>query len=71
MTAAAALFHVESPYLVRNLRDRITIRKAELIKEIAGGYVTDYADYKYRIGVLNGLDEALQLIDEMEKIERN
>jgi len=71
MTAATSLFHVESPYLVRNLRDKIKVRKSELVMQIASGIASDHADYKHRIGVLEGLDEALQLIDEMEKNERN
>lgn len=67
----AAIFHVESPYVLRNLRDRITIRKGELVKQIAGGLAADYTDYKKRLGVLEGLDEALCMIDELEKNERN
>lgn len=67
----AAIFHVESPYVLRNLRDRITARKVELAGQIAGGLASDFENYRYRIGVLEGLTEALQLIDHMEKNERN
>jgi hypothetical protein len=71
MTAAAFLFHVESPFRFRSLRERITIRKNELVNQIASGIAQDHADYRHRIGKLEGLDEALALIDEMEKNERN
>lgn len=71
MTAPASLFHVESPFRFRSLRERITIRKNELVHQIASGIAQDHADYRYRIGKLEGLDEALALIDEMEKNERN
>ena len=67
MTApVAAIFHVESPYVLRNLRDRLISRKAELIQQLAGGLASDHEDYRYRIGTLVGLDEALNLIDELE-----
>jgi hypothetical protein len=63
--------YIESSYQLRNLRQKIDIRKVDLAKEIASGLVSDFVDYRYRIGVLSGLDEALQLIDELEKTERN
>jgi hypothetical protein len=63
--------YIESSYQLRTLRQKIDIRKVDLAKEIASGLVSDFVDYRYRIGFLNGLDEAIRLIDEMEKTERN
>jgi hypothetical protein len=71
MNAPATFYHVESPYVWRNIRERIKARKDELKDEMASGLVSDFEDYKYRRGVLVGLDEALHLIDELEKNERN
>lgn len=71
MNAPAAFFHVESPYVWRNIRERLAARKEELGKDIAAGAASDWEDYRHRCGVLTGLDEALYLIDELEKNERN
>lgn len=66
-----AFYHVESPYVWRNIRERLHARRAELADEMAAGMVSDWEDYKYRRGVIEGLDEALHFINELEKNERN
>lgn len=70
MTAPVSIFHVEPSSLPR-LRDKIVQRKNELVMQIASGNSADWPDYKQRIGRLQGIDEALAIIDEMEKHERN
>lgn len=68
MTAAPAIIHVESPYVVRNLRERLS---KEVQAEI--GFMenaADWPDYKYRQGKIMGLKEALTILDEFETRER-
>lgn len=65
MTVAPAFFQVESPYLIRNLKDRLETVRAEEI-----GYLTgagDWPDFKYRVGRIAGIAEALRIIEDMEK----
>jgi hypothetical protein len=68
---APAFFHVESPKVARNLREKITDRRAALIDQIASGLASNHEDYRYRIGKLEGLTEALYYLEELEKNERN
>jgi len=64
-------YPVESNSSFGKLRDSIAIRKSEYVKQIAGGIASNHEDYRHRIGVLQGLDEVLELIEEIEKNERN
>ena len=68
--AAFRTFAVDPPYAARTLRKLIQQRRNELIGHLAGGYCLDWAEYKKRVGVLEGLDDAARMCDDMEKQEK-
>lgn len=63
-------FAVDPPYAARTIKKMLQKRSVELIEQLAGGYARDWADYRQRIGVIQGLSEAMSICDEMEKQER-
>ena len=70
MAEAFRTFALDPPYAVRTLRKRLLERAQALGNQITGGYCSDWADYKKRIGQLEGLTEAIGLCEEMEKEEK-
>ena len=63
-------FAVDPPYMARTIKKRLVERQTELIGQLAGGYCQDWADYKKRTGVLEGIHEAISICDDMEKQEK-
>ena len=57
----------DHPAFVRSLRGKLEARCRVLAGQIAEGNAIDWADYKRRIGVLQGLHEALGICEEVEK----
>lgn len=68
--AGAQIFAIESPRTVRNLADRFRKRIAELSAQVAAGTAQDWADYRRRVGEIQGLTEALTILQEVEKEDR-
>ena len=64
---AVRFFSVEHPHLPRNLRAKLEQRCEQLVGQVGGGYASDWADYKERIGVIKGLIEAIAICEEVEK----
>lgn len=62
------VFALDSPQTLRTIRTRLERIKADRIDELA--VAQDWPDYKRRVGVLQGIDEALQVCDDIEKAER-
>lgn len=68
MERAGALRQMsEHPALARTLHGRLEARRAEMNEQVANGLAQDWADYKYRIGVIRGLSDAILLCLEVEK----
>lgn len=66
-SSAVRLYAEDHPVLARRLRDKLEHAKAELLINLAAGYASDWADYKYRVGQVAGLDAAVKLAIETDK----
>lgn len=66
-------FHVfaldHAPHM-RTIRKRLEVIRGERSDDLLAGLAVDYADYRYRVGYLKALDEALRVCDEIERAER-
>lgn len=51
--------------LPSTLRGRLERRAAELLDGLA--YASDWADYRQRVGVINGIGEAIEICAQIEK----
>ena len=49
---------------------RLTKRRFELAEQIVSGFAKDWADYQRRIGVLDGLTNAIEICEEVETEQR-
>lgn len=65
-TGAVRLYAADHPVLARNLRAKLEKRRNELAVPVVEGVAQDWADYKHRIGVIKGLDEAIQQCIDVE-----
>jgi hypothetical protein len=63
-------FAVDSPYAAQTLHMRLTKRKAELLEQVATGWAKDWSDYNRKVGVLEGVMEAILLCEDMMKQDR-
>ena len=63
--SAVHLVAFEHPGLAHSLRGKLIKRKAELTAQLYCSQ--DWADFKSRVGTLNGLDEAIAVCLELEK----
>ena len=61
------VYALDSPQVARTIKQRLLKRQEELAAAIVGGLVSDWSDYKHRVGVLEGIDEALRVCDDLEK----
>lgn len=66
-SSAVRLYAEDHPVLARRLRDKLEQAKASLLLDLASGYAADWADYKYRVGQVAGLDAAVRLAIEADK----
>lgn len=64
---AGAFFVNDDPRLARRVRGHIAQRHKELAEQLAGGFAQDWPDYKYRVGYLRALEDAMTMCDECEK----
>lgn len=65
---AFTVFAMDSPQATRTIRARLNQLKADRMEQLA--VAQDWPDYKLRVGVIQGIDEALQVCDDIEKAER-
>ena len=63
-----SVYAMESPQATRTIRAKLVQRRSDLVEQLA--VAQDWPDYKHRVGVLQGIDEALQVCDDIEKAER-
>ena len=61
------VFALDSPQVARTVKAKLERLKAEKAGYLARGEVIDWADYQRRVGVLEGIDEALRVCDDLEK----
>lgn len=70
--SSLTIFPLDHPRMARTLAGRIAARKRDLEMQLMAGNAEDWADYKQRIGVIRGLNEAIDIAGELEKeLERN
>ena len=62
------VFALDNPHATRTIRAKLEEAKANRILELA--YAQDWPDHKRRVGVIEGLNEALRVCDEIEQAER-
>ena len=55
-----------NPIVARSLRSRLQEAQAALAGQVAAGLAQDWADYKYRVGRIAGIQEAIDLCSEVE-----
>ncbi len=67
MAEGFKVYPLDSPQVARTIRQRLLKRQEELIPPIAAGQVKDWDDYQRRVGVLEGIDEALRVCDDIDK----
>lgn len=62
-----SVYALDTPQSARTIKKLLERRRAELADYIITGDVMDWADYRRRVGVLEGIDEALRVCDDLEK----
>jgi len=67
--SASAFFHVESPYVIRNLRERIKVRQTEMLTYFRNAIEWDMVTRTQ--GRMQGLEDVLAILDELEQKENN
>lgn len=63
-------FALDTPFTARTLHARLSQMKDDLSGQVADGYAKDWADYCRRIGVIEGLELAMEICVDVEKQER-
>ena len=63
-----SIFALDTPRNAKTIRSRLEKLKSEKIEGLV--HAQDWPDYRRRVGVVEGLNEALRVCDEMEKAER-
>lgn len=64
---SSPFFHVESPYVIRNLREALLQRQSELVRNLRNG--DELRDFLLAKGRMEGIDDALRILEDMEKKE--
>ncbi len=67
MTDAVRIFALDHPQVARTLRGRLMKRQADLVTQLGVGNAEDFADYKARVGVIKGLQEAVEMCEQANK----
>jgi hypothetical protein len=63
-------YAVENPRVTRIYRNTIAERILQVSKQLAAGGAPDYAAYQRAVGRIEGLNEALAILSEIESKER-
>jgi hypothetical protein len=63
-----SVFALDTPQAVRTFRMKLERMRADRLSELV--VAQDWSDFKRRVGILEGLDEALHVCDDIEKAER-
>lgn len=70
MSEAFRTFALDPPMVARTMRAKLIKTREQLVNAMADGYVSDFPDYRFRCGQINGIDLALAICDEITKEER-
>lgn len=62
-----SLYALDSPQVARTIKKVLEKRRADLADYIVAGDVLDWSDYRRRVGLIEGIDEALRVCDDLEK----
>ncbi|MGB4781058.1 MAG: hypothetical protein WBH61_03335 [Candidatus Methylomirabilis sp.] len=62
-----SVYALDSPKVARTIKMVLEKRRTDLVGLMAEGNVSDWADYQRRVGVIQGIDEALRVCDDLEK----
>ena len=65
--SAVRLYVPDHPALVLTVRARIETQRKILIEQLGTGYASNWDDYNRRAGVIQGFDDALEMIANVEK----
>lgn len=65
--SAIRLFAPDHPALAVTVRARLEKERNSQIEQMATGYAQDWGDYKQRVGIVKGLDEAIQICLNVEQ----
>lgn len=63
-------YAVESPRVTRIFKNKLVERQDQIAKQIAKGQALDYAAYMRAVGRIEGLEEALNILTDIETKER-
>ena len=61
-------FAVDAPYAAQTIKKYLIERKQQLTAELAMS--RDWPDHKYRVGMIHGIDDAINACIDMERKER-
>lgn len=70
MSSGFEVFALDHARDIRTIRKKLEMIRARCCEDILSGSVSDWADYQRRVGVLDGIDQALQACGEIERAER-
>ena len=65
--AGIPTFPLDHPRMASTLAGRLEKRRLELQAQIANGNAEDWPDYKERVGVIRGLQEAIDIAKALEQ----
>jgi hypothetical protein len=66
--AGFQMYALDAPQSLRTIKARLEKIKDERISELA--LAQDWPDHKRRVGVIEGINEALRVCEELEQAER-
>jgi hypothetical protein len=67
--SAVRYFVPDGTRLPRGLRLRLLERQGEIASGFVNGCAKDFADYRFYVGKIQGIKEAIDICDQMEKDE--
>ena len=69
--SAVRFYAPDAPQLARTLRGRLEAHRNDLVGQVADGCGSDWADYRYRVGMIAGLVWAIEECGIAEKALRD
>lgn len=64
--SAVRLFASDHPALAHTVRARLEKQRDDLISQVGTGYAQDWANYKYCVGTIQGLQDAIDICKQTE-----
>ncbi len=63
--SAVRFYPTDHPALNITVKQRMIALRQEMQENLASGLAADWADYRYRCGIVNGLSTAIAMCDEV------